>query len=277
MTAVLSDSNGKSEDYIVITGADGLHSRTRQMMFDRDAVTNSYKGLDQYCMFFSVNGEPEDVPDSRLQHAPGRRAILVRPVQVRSSERSSCYMLYTVPAPEVAKALNQSVADQKATIAEVFKDFSGKLGQRALQGLQDAKDFYCSETAQIRLDKWFNGRCVLVGDAAYASSAASGQGTALAILGSYLIAEELAKSPDNPSAAFSRYEEKLITKVKNAQTVSLGGALPKLGNPETSTGIYVLRWFFWLVAWSGIWKWVNIKNGDDLELPEYDFEIVEAE
>jgi hypothetical protein len=35
----------------------------------------------------------------------------------------------------------------------------------------------------------------------------------------------------------------------------------------------VLRFVFWLIAWTGVWKLVNIKQADDkFVLPEYDFE-----
>lgn len=275
VTAVISDSNGKAEHFAAIIGADGLRSKTRQMMFDKEAIANCYKTLDQYCIFSSLKGELEDVPDSRLQHAPGRRAILVRPAKVDSNERSSCYMLYTVKSAEMASALDLPMDKQKATIAKVFKDFPGRIGERALQGIWDAKDFYYSETAQIKLPNWSNGRCVLVGDAAYASSAASGQGTGLAILGAYLIAGELAMNPDIPGAAFAKYEERLRDRVRKAQTVPLGGALPKLGNPNTYAGIYVLRFLFWLVAWSGVWKWINIKESVEFDLPKYDFETAD--
>ena len=64
VTAVLSDNNGKAEDFVAIIGADGLRSKTRQMILDRDIVANCYKSLDQYCSFFSFKGQPEDAPDS---------------------------------------------------------------------------------------------------------------------------------------------------------------------------------------------------------------------
>ena len=275
VTAVLSDNNGKAEDFVAIIGADGLRSKTRQMILDRDIVANCYKSLDQYCSFFSFKGQPEDAPDSRVQHAPGRRAILVRPVKVDSSERSSCYMLYTVNSTEMASALDQPLDKQRATVARVFEDFPGRIGKRALEGMWDAKDFYYSETAQVKLPRWSSGRCVLVGDAAYASSPASGQGTTLAILGSYLLAGELASNPDNPSAAFAKYEQLFRGYVNKAQTIPLGGTLLKLANPETYTGIYVLRVFFWFIAWSGIWKWIKIKQGNDFDLPGYDFETAD--
>lgn len=278
VTAVISDgTNSKAGDFTAIIGADGLRSKTRQMAFDKEVTEDCYKSLDQYCAFFSLKGEPEDVPNARLQHGSGRRAILIRPVKVDSGGFSSCYMVYTAKSAQLDSALAGSTDKQKTAMAEVFKDFPGQIVDRVLQGLWNAKDFYCSETAQIKLPKWSNGCCVLVGDAAYAPSPASGQGTVLAILGSYLIAGELAANPHDPSAAFARYEERLRDYVNKAQTIPLGGALPKLASPESRVGVSILRFIFWLVAWTGVWRWINLKQDNTFDLPEYNFEAAGKE
>lgn len=272
VTVLLSDDpDNKPEKFLAVVGADGLNSKTRRLIFEPEVTEGSYKNLEQYCAFFSLEGQPEDIPYSRLQHAPGRRAILIRPVNAKaeSTERSSCYMIYTKKTESMSQAQTQSLDQQKAIVAATFEDFPGPMARRAIQGIRKANDFYFTETAQIKLPKWSTGRCVLVGDAAYAPSPASGQGTVLAILGSYLIAGELSLNPENPGAAFAKYEERLRAYVVKAQTIPLGGALPKLGNPETYTGIRILRFVFWLIAWSGIWKWVPLKGENNFDLPEY--------
>jgi 2-polyprenyl-6-methoxyphenol hydroxylase-like FAD-dependent oxidoreductase len=58
--------------------------------------------------------------------------------------------------------------------------------------------------AQVHLDRWSVGRVGLVGDAAYAASPASGQGTSLALVGGYVLAGELAA---DHRTGFRRYEE----------------------------------------------------------------------
>lgn len=272
VNVVLSDNkDGKSEQYLAIIGADGQNSKTRQMIFDRNVTKDSYKGLKQYTAYFSLDGRPEDTPNSRLQQAPGRRAILIRPVDAKagSCTKSSCYMVYTNENERIKQAMGQSAIEQKAVLASLFEDFPGPMARRAIQGLQDTKDFYMSETAQIKLPKWSSGRCALVGDAAYAPSPVTGQGTALAILGSYLIAGELASNPDDSELAFAKYEERLRGYVTQAQNLPLDGKVVRLVNPETYTGIRILRFVFWFVAWSGIWKWFDFKDKNKFDLPEY--------
>ena len=271
VTALLSDTN-QHETFHAVIGADGLMSRTRKLAFPPEMLKDSYKAQEQYTAFFSIPHSPSDIPNARLQHAPGGRAVLIRPTSLTSPTRSSCYMISTGPSPALQAALSQSQEDQKALFASLFASFPSNTGARVLQGMRESQDFYLAQTAQIKLPAWSAGRVVLTGDAAYCPSPPTGMGTVLAILGSYVLAGELARSPSDPQAAFGRYEERLRGYVENAQYVPLAGYLPALGNPQSALGVSVLRWVFWAIAWSGVWKLFSVKQGDDaFEVPEYEF------
>jgi 2-polyprenyl-6-methoxyphenol hydroxylase-like FAD-dependent oxidoreductase len=271
VTALLSDTN-TPETFHAVIGADGLMSRTRKLAFSPEILKNSYAAQDQYTAFFSLPHEPEDIPNARLQHAPGGRAVLIRPTSLTNPTRSSCYMISTGSSPALQAALSQSSEKQKALFASTFASFPRNTGSRVLQGMWEAKDFYLAQTAQIRLPTWSTGRIVLTGDAAYCPSPPTGMGTVLAILGSYVIAGELALNPSDPEAAFKKYEEKLRGYVEKAQYVPLAGYLPAIGNPQSAFGVGVLRWVFWAIAWSGVWKLFSLKKGDDgFVVPEYEF------
>jgi 2-polyprenyl-6-methoxyphenol hydroxylase-like FAD-dependent oxidoreductase len=272
VTAVLSDT-GEAEEFAAVIGADGIMSRTRKLAFPQDILKDCYKGQDQYTAFFSIPHQAEDVPNARVQHAAGGRAVLIRPTNIASPERSSCYIIDTGISPALEQALTQSTGEQKALFAKNFAEFPSNTGDRVLQGMWEAKDFYLAQTAQIKLPKWSHGRVVLSGDAAYCPSPPTGMGTVLAILGSYIIAGEMVSNRDDPEAAFAKYEERLRTYVEKAQYVPLAGFLPRLGNPQSRLGVRMLRLVFWMIAWTGIWKLINIKEADDkFVLPEYDFE-----
>lgn len=74
-----------------------------------------------------------------------------------------------------------------------------------LDAMDVADDLYCDSVSQIRMPCWSEGHVALVGDAAYAPSFRSGQGTSLALVGAYLLAGELA-TRDDPADAFAAYE-----------------------------------------------------------------------
>jgi 2-polyprenyl-6-methoxyphenol hydroxylase-like FAD-dependent oxidoreductase len=271
VTALLSDTN-QHETFHCVIGADGVMSRTRKLAFPPDITKDCYAAQDQYTAFFSLPHEPSDIPNARLQHAPGGRAVLIRPTSLTNPTRSSCYMISTGPSSALQAALSQSQEEQKALFASTFASFPRNTGERIIQGMWESKDFYLAQTAQIRLPTWSNHRIVLTGDAAYCPSPPTGMGTVLAILGSYVIAGELALNPSDPQAAFKKYEERLRGYVEKAQYVPLAGYLPAIGNPQSAFGVGVLRWVFWAIAWSGVWKLFSLKKGDDnFELPEYEF------
>lgn len=69
---------------------------------------------------------------------------------------------------------------------------------------------------------WSSGRVALVGDAAYAPSFLSGQGTSLALVGAYVLAGELA-SRDNPADAFATYERIARPFVEANQALAIEG------------------------------------------------------
>ena len=65
--------------------------------------------------------------------------------------------------------------------------------------------FTSTPSARSTCRGWSSGRVVLVGDAAYAPSFLSGQGSSIALVGAYVLAGELATHAD-PVEAFTAYE-----------------------------------------------------------------------
>ncbi len=79
--------------------------------------------------------------------------------------------------------------------------------------------------SQINVPLWSSGRVVLVGDAAYAPSFLSGQGTSLALVGAFVLAGELA-THSNPADAFASYEKIVRPFVEaNQALASSGGSI----------------------------------------------------
>ncbi len=67
--------------------------------------------------------------------------------------------------------------------------------------MRDTDDLFFDTAGQIRMPRWTQGRAALVGDAAYAPSFLTGQGTSLALSGAYVLAHALAahRDPRPPS------------------------------------------------------------------------------
>jgi 2-polyprenyl-6-methoxyphenol hydroxylase-like FAD-dependent oxidoreductase len=86
---------------------------------------------------------------------------------------------------------------------------------RLVKAMWEAPDFYFDAAAQVRMKHWSNGAVALVGDAGYAPSGLSGQGASMALVGGYVLAEEIAAADgdggpgESVRSAFARYEERL--------------------------------------------------------------------
>ncbi len=94
--------------------------------------------------------------------------------------------------------------------------------------------FYFDSMSQVIMDRWFKGWVVLVGDAGHSVSISQGQGTTIAMVGSYVLAGELAAWRHDPEQALLRYETELRTYVEENQQ-SAYNAIATAGEPAGSS------------------------------------------
>jgi 2-polyprenyl-6-methoxyphenol hydroxylase-like FAD-dependent oxidoreductase len=136
------------------------------------------------------------------------------------------YVSYTIPGKQVARfamrgdrtmflfilaadePVNVGAHDMAAQRKLLHTQFDEARWESSaiLRVLDSSEDLYFDRVSQIHMEAWSKGRVALVGDAAYCASLLAGQGSALAMVGAYVLAGELGRSPDDPEAAFARYE-----------------------------------------------------------------------
>src|SRR2546430_14253272 len=75
--------------------------------------------------------------------------------------------------------------------------------------MQTASDLYFDAVSQMRMQRWSDGRAVLVGDAGYCPALLTGQGSTLAMMGAYVLAGELKGALGEHTPAVPRYERAL--------------------------------------------------------------------
>jgi 2-polyprenyl-6-methoxyphenol hydroxylase-like FAD-dependent oxidoreductase len=97
---------------------------------------------------------------------------------------------------------------QRRLLRKVFAERAWEL-PRLLAELKHAGDFYFDSISQIRMPSWSSGRVTLVGDAGYSPGPAVGGGTALAVVGAYVLADELRAARGDPAAAFPAYQTRM--------------------------------------------------------------------
>lgn len=206
--------SGDRHRYDVVIGADGLHSRTRRLAFGPEEQFNHYLGS---C--FNIFSMPNDMGLSHGGIIYGEAGRCAGAFAVRNSKDVFAFLIFASDDPPFGA--HADVEEQYKRTAAVFADGGWEV-PRLLEAMRRAKDLFFDTVSQIRMPVWSSGRVALVGDAAYAPSFRSGQGTSLALVGAYVLAGELA-SRDDPSVAFSAYERITRPFVEANQALAIEG------------------------------------------------------
>ena len=140
-----------------------------------------------------------------------------------------------------------------------------------------AENFYSDTLVQVKLEKWSQHRVVLVGDAAWAPTPFTGEGNQLAIIGAWVLAQEMSRH--RSPVAFERYEKRLRQYVESCQHIPLGGYAPFLFAPQTTWGIWVFRMIALLASLTiRFFSWTKLANLlPDRPRDDFDLEIEEVE
>lgn len=221
-------SDGRRETYDLVIGADGVHSGTRKRIFGPESA---FAWPLDFC--FAGFSSPNTLRLSRqalCANTPGRLAALYAVGD--HPETVFTVLAFAHPFPLGKDA--RDTAFQRDLTARAFAG-AGWLLPELVATMRAAEDFYFDSVQQIRMPAWTKGRVALVGDAAYAPSFLTGQGSSLALVGAYVLASELASHPDHREA-FAAYERKLRPFVEmNQASVDQGKARMIPATPEQLT------------------------------------------
>ena len=270
--AAVTFDNGKSGNFDIVIAADGQYSSTRRVAFGDDSNT-TVNALNQFMAWFKVPQVEGDDNWGRWYNAPGRRLIFSRPDTKGKNEYLRVVISVCGHEEEFRSVMRDSIEEQKVLWRKRFLG-AGWQEQRMIRAMEDSDDFHMQETLQIKAKRWFQGRTVLVGDAAYAPSPISGMGTTLSITGAYILAGEIAKQPNDLQAAFQSYQDTMQPFAEKGQSLFPGA--PWIANPESWWGIKILLSIASFLAWSGLIDLMQ-KFGSagppssGIDLPEYSF------
>jgi 2-polyprenyl-6-methoxyphenol hydroxylase-like FAD-dependent oxidoreductase len=191
--------NGGARSFELLVGADGLRSGIRRLAFGRDDQCVHPAGI--YAGIYSTSNSI-GLDDWQLVFRTPERGIIVYPNRSNDQLRVVLYFADGGAEPP------QDTVAQKRALKAPFGDVGGRF-RTLMAELDGADDLYASEMAQVRLRRWSDRRIVLAGDAGYCPSPLTGQGTSLALVGAYVLAEEIARSTGDLPAAAESHERRL--------------------------------------------------------------------
>jgi 2-polyprenyl-6-methoxyphenol hydroxylase-like FAD-dependent oxidoreductase len=203
--------SGAARRFDLVVGADGIYSRTRSLVFG--PAERFLRHLEIYVAIFTVPNIL-GLQDRQIAISGEKSRALICPARDNSELR----VFAGFASPLLDRDL--SVAQQKALVLEHGAEFGWEM-PRLFAALKESPVFYFGPMAQIHMPAWSEGRVTVLGDAGYCPSPMSGQGTSLALVGAYILAEELTRSRDNHTAAFARYEARMRPFVDINQALAL--------------------------------------------------------
>ncbi|WP_147916169.1 FAD-dependent monooxygenase [Ruania zhangjianzhongii] len=203
---------GRSERYDIVIGADGLHSVVRRLVFGPEAQFRHDLGA-----ALSVFSYPNPGIPDRQVHAVADVDLsgFVYPVDDGTQARA-LLLFRTAGEPPIHY---RDRAGQLARAVAAVELLSDRLPITAAAA-EGADDFYYDSIAQIRMDSWSSARVALVGDAGYSPGPAVGGGNAVAVLGGYVLASQLAHHSFDSAHAFSATEQVMAPIVSQARKVA---------------------------------------------------------
>jgi 2-polyprenyl-6-methoxyphenol hydroxylase-like FAD-dependent oxidoreductase len=200
-------SSSRKVDLVI--GADGLHSRVRDLCFGPKAMFEYPMGC--HVASFGVAGyRPRNGNTYVAYSAPGRYVA-------RFPMRDDRMLFFLLLRDEhLGRRAPVGPAEHKAALLHALADI-GWEAEAIRSALAGIDEIYVDSISQIRMDAWAKGRVALLGDAAACPSLIAGEGAGFALAQAYVLAGELHRHAGNADAALAQYQARLRAAVARKQ------------------------------------------------------------
>lgn len=226
-------SDGSTQRYDLVVGADGLYSKTRTWLFP-DAPQPVFTGQGVWRYNFPR------LPDLVALHAyEGRIGMGLVPLS-----SSLMYLYLTSPEPGNPRYPREGLA---ARMRDMLVQAPEPIRTLAAGITNDAEVVYKPLECIFIEGAWHQGRIVLLGDAVHATTPHLGQGAGMAIEDAIVLAEELSRAA-TPEEAFPRYQARRMPRCRYIVEASRGIGDSQLGLAPPVDQARVVREMFQTIA-----------------------------
>jgi 2-heptyl-3-hydroxy-4(1H)-quinolone synthase len=202
-TRVTTES-GQVFEADVLVGADGIHSTVRRHLFGE--VAPVYMGYRSHRMVLD-NNAGVDCFTELLGRGQRIGLVPIAPGRI--------YIWTTFNSPREPVPALRSADEFRA----MFSQFTDPRVVKLFSQIRSADEIITTEVEELALERWGEGRVVLLGDAVHAMTPNIGQGAGMAMEDAAVLAEELASSAEI-TACLNNYVQRRKARVETIMRVS---------------------------------------------------------
>lgn len=203
---------GEIEKYDFVIGADGIHSKVRELVFGKEQEFQKYLGYHVAALIYKKTLRlPGQKKAFYSVTVPDKQAVLC---PLREDRYASFFIWRTKEYPQMTEE------ERHGVLKGLFENV-GWVIPEIVNSVEANEQLYFDAVSQVRMDRWYDQRVVLIGDAAYCLSLMAGQGASFAMAGAYVLARSLQASGNRLSEAFKKYQYFLKPLTLEKQEVAL--------------------------------------------------------
>jgi 2-polyprenyl-6-methoxyphenol hydroxylase-like FAD-dependent oxidoreductase len=186
--------DGREDDFALVVGADGVHSRVRELAFGPEAQFARFLGL--YVAAFHVPSKGFSIGRKVKLYEETDHFAFLYPLSDARLDATLCFRHGEMNIPH---------QDRIGFLREEFRN-GGWITKDVIAAYTGNEPVYFDSATQIVMPQWHKGRVALIGDACGCLTLLAGQGSHMAMAGAYVLAQELARHADH-AAAFAAYQD----------------------------------------------------------------------
>jgi 2-polyprenyl-6-methoxyphenol hydroxylase-like FAD-dependent oxidoreductase len=206
-------SDETKESFNLVFGADGVHSRVRELAFGSEPQFDRFLGY--YVAAFHLEDHHYGVGTALTIYEEPNRSLWVYPL-----DEKRLNAVYIFRHPNMGYVPPQR---RMSLLKETYRG-SGWIAEKILDDFPNTEPIFFDSTTQIIMPSWSKGRIALLGDACASLTLLAGQGSHMAMAEAYVLARELERHDSDYRSAFAAYERILkpatIKKQRDAERIS---------------------------------------------------------